>query len=477
MEDIRPGNRPPEALPGALRAARYVLLVVLLLLFSEALLPRLFSSETDTEGSVFLRYLWLPTYFCIFMLGVSRWRQMSQIIARVPFLAGLMILSLVSVLWSIDPGLTQRRAVAVIFTTLFGLYLATRFDWRDLLILFAVVWIILGLGSFITGAVIPSFGVMQEEHSGAWRGLWWSKNDMGGQMSRAAFLMLFLTIADRSRRRVWFGAMVLCVMLVLLSTSKTALLGMLLAGGIVAVLVWMRRGPVTIIALTWLGVTAISIGGLTLVFAPDFLFGLIGRDASLTGRTEIWNALGYAIADRPWLGYGYGAFWATESAPAILVRETVEWHAPTAHNGWLETSLSLGFAGVIVFGLSSILFVWRALRLTMNSLSGVFVLGFLAQFALFSISESIIMQQNSIMWVMFSALAGKLACETVERRAATRTSSFDRNRNRLSLSTAMLPRLEQGSAVEAEINPPENLAKAARRPIQIDRAVWAPGNE
>ena len=35
----------------------------------------------------------------------------------------------------------------------------------------------------------------------------------------------------------------------------------------------------------------------------------LGRSATLTGRTRIWQMSLDNIAQRPWLGYGFGAFW------------------------------------------------------------------------------------------------------------------------------------------------------------------------
>ena len=235
-------TRQRSALPELLEAAGYLLVLLLLLLFSEAWLPRLFSSETDLEGSAFLRYMWLPAYLAIFLFGLSCWKDMLRTVIRMPFLVSLMLISLASFLWSIDPALTQRRSVAVTFTTLFGVFLAVRYDWRSLLILLGILWLVLGIGNFISGAATPSFGIMSELHTGAWRGLWWEKNELGGQMSRAAFLMAFLMIVDKDHRRLWIGALLLCAALVLLSTSKTALLGMLLGFGILVIATWMRRG-------------------------------------------------------------------------------------------------------------------------------------------------------------------------------------------------------------------------------------------
>ncbi len=53
--------------------------------------------------------------------------------------------------------------------------------------------------------------------------------------------------------------------------------------------------------------------------------------------------------------------------------------------------------------------LWRAGHLSLSSPAGVFALGFLAQFLLFAMSESIIIAQNSILWATYAFVGAKLA--------------------------------------------------------------------
>ena len=382
---------------------------VCLVLFSEGLLPRLFAHEHDPESSAFLRLLWLPVYVLVFAGCASRVVTVFAAAVRLPFLIALLALAAASFTWSLDPAVTERRAVAVIATTLAGLYLAARYDWRTLLRLLGAVWLFMAIVSLVAGLVAPGFAIMTEVHPGAWRGLWWEKNSLGGHMARAGFLCAFLLVLDRPWRLIWGVAVLLCTALVLLSSSKTALLGLLVGFGVLVAGAWSRRGVVTTLSGLWVGVMLISGFAALLVFAPELVFGLLGRDATLTGRTDIWAALIDAIGDRPLLGYGYGAFWQLDSMPAYRVRAATEWLVPTAHNGWLETALAVGLVGLCLLLASFILFVARAAWLAIHNWLGVFALGVTAQFLLFSLSESIALQQNTIVWVTYVAVAAKTA--------------------------------------------------------------------
>lgn len=382
---------------------------ICLVLFTEGLLPRLFASEYDTDSSAFLRLLWLPVYGLVAIGCLWKFRTMVSLAARMPFLIALLAVTAASFLWSLDPALTQRRSIAVVATSLAGFYLAARYDWRTLLRLMGVVWLFMAVVSIGSVIIAPGFSIMTEVHPGAWRGLWWEKNTLGGHMARAAFLCAFLYILDRPWRPVWGVAVVLCSALVLASTSKTALLGMLLGFGILFAGWVSRKGAAITITGLWTGIILSSGFAAIMIIEPGIILNLLGRDATLTGRTDIWSVLTDAILDRPLLGYGYGAFWQLDSMPAYRVRSATEWLVPTAHNGWLEVALSVGLIGLALLLANFVLFVLRAAWFSIDNWLGIFALGVAGQFLLVSISESNALQQNAIIWVTYVAIAAKTA--------------------------------------------------------------------
>ena len=399
----------PAAQPTVISRWELGALFVVLILFTEGVLPRLLTSGGSADGSSLLRILWLPVYGLAIAGALWKAKAVTITALKMPFLIVLTGLGLFSFLWSIDPALSQRRGIAIMATTLAGIFMGVRYDWRTLLRVLGLVWIVTAALSFITALLVPSFGVMNEIHVGAWKGLFYEKNQMGGHMARAAFLCGFLFIMDAPWRRLWGAGVCLCVLLVLLSTSKTSLLGLLLGFAILGAGIWMKRGIVTGMTSAWLGVVLAGTFAGVMVFAPEVVFTALGRDPSLTGRTDIWATLIDMINQRPMLGYGYGAFWALDSEPAYWVRVLVEWDAPTAHNGWLEVAIALGLVGLACLVLDFMMTIYRAARASIDTWTGVFALGVCAQFLLFSLSESISMQQNAIVWVTYVAVATKLA--------------------------------------------------------------------
>ena len=91
------------------------------------------------------------------------------------------------------------------------------------------------------------------------------------------------------------------------------------------------------------------------------------RDAALMGRTEqqntlsgrlpIWEALVPHIAERPWVGHGYGAFWTAARVDAVST--DVGWALSASHSAWFESAAEAGVVGV---GLLAAVFLLGALR-------------------------------------------------------------------------------------------------------------------
>ncbi len=389
------------------------LALVAMLLFSQALLGPLFTNPTDPDGGEALRLIWPPVYLLtlgfIALHPVNVWRVLLRSWPLV-LLGGL---TLISAVWSIDPGTTVRRGLAVVMTLVFGLWLAARYSWPDLIRLIALMFAILAVGNGVAGALFPGFGVMNEIHVGAWKGLWWEKNTLGAMMAWASLSFLAAGFAARSRmeQRIWFGLVLLSAALVLLSTSRTALLALLICTAGPVGIALTRRGFGFAALAIFAGLCGLaSILGV-LIVGPGVILEALGRDATLTGRTDIWQGLISTIMAQPWTGYGYGVFWSVENGPVFWIRQATAWEVPTAHNAWLETALSLGLPGV---GLA-VFVIFKGLVGAISRLfSGVeayWAIPFLVAWLGISMSESNLLQQNGLVWMLLSATLAKLASD------------------------------------------------------------------
>lgn len=393
-----------------LRWAEEIIVFVLLFQFSTALVALLTTDPNDLASqSMLARNLWYPGYLMVLLLTLRWFPRVLRMAVFNPLLVVCVLWCGVSYVWSIHPDVTLRRSIALLMTTLFGLLLAARYDWNELVQRLAFVFLVTAFISLFLGIAIPSLGQMQEIHQGAWRGAWLEKNSFGVRMAMGLALMMCAFAMQPKRWWLWVPGGVLCFGLVLMSTSKAALLAALVAiSGFLVIRVF-RRFPILRIPVLYGVVISVSILMFLVIFMPDMMFELIGKERTLTGRTDIWHELARAIQAKPWFGYGYGTFWQDLNGPSYWVRLDLEWGVPTAHNGWVETWLSAGLVAVILFGLlylgSLLLAVGRLYR---GGVENYWVILSTVLFLMISLSESTILQQNDLSWVIFVATSAKL---------------------------------------------------------------------
>lgn len=399
-----------QAVRKALYWTEQIVVFLLIFQFSAALVALILTDPTDMDSeSMLARTLWYPGYLMILGLTVVHLPKIVRMAVFNPLLIICVLWCGISFFWSIEPQVTLRRSVALLMTTLFGLFLAARYDWNGLVQRLGAVVLTTAVISLFLAVVLPSYGVVQEIHEGAWRGAWLEKNSFGLNMAKGLLVMMCAFAMRPNRWWIWVPGGLLCFGLVLMSTSKAALLAALVAiAGFFAIRVF-RRFPVLRIPLMYMIVISVSGFAFLMIFMPDAMFELIGKERTLTGRTDIWNSLIVAIKENPWLGYGYGTFWGDPLGPSYWVRFSLEWGVPTAHNGWMETWLSAGAVAVIMFGFLYLMTLILSLdRLYRGGVENYWVIMSTVLFFMVSMSESTILQQNDLSWVIFVATSAKL---------------------------------------------------------------------
>jgi O-antigen ligase len=138
------------------------------------------------------------------------------------------------------------------------------------------------------------------------------------------------------------------------------------------------------------------------------VFTMLGRDPTLTGRTDIWSAVLHSGSERPWLGYGYNAFWQEWNGPSAAVLTEIGWEAPNSHNGLLDLWLELGFAGVgaLLIGLISAARAGLLSARRAPTIAGLWPLVFLSYLVLINVSMSVLLRPHSLSWILYVALLG-----------------------------------------------------------------------
>lgn len=353
------------------------------------------------DGNPLVRASWYPFYLLILVAVVLRARAILKSFWRLSPVYLLMALTLCSVVWSIAPDMTLRRVVAVLMTVLFGLFLGLRGDWRESLQYVGLACIIVAFGNMFLALVLPSIGVDNVVHEGAWKGLTVEKNAMGGDMARAALIFMALVHIDLKNRVVWLIGLALSICCVLGSTSTTALLGIMIPGAFFAVYLVGTRSIFASLSMVYASVVGAGLIVCAIVFFPEAIADILGKDVTLTGRTDIWALVGQRISDKMWTGYGLGAFWVDPYGPSLIILYYLDWIVPSAHNAWLEMGLDLGLPGIVLLTAITVLALLRGAFLLFAK-GNPWPLSAIGQLILFSFSESsILWYQNVFSCSMF----------------------------------------------------------------------------
>jgi exopolysaccharide production protein ExoQ len=132
----------------------------------------------------------------------------------------------------------------------------------------------------------------------------------------------------------------------------------------------------------------------------EILISHLGRDATFSGRTELWSDLLTGPTNRL-IGSGFESFWLGDTAHALW--EKYWWRPNQAHNGYIEIYLNLGLTGLFL-GAALIISTVQTIR---NAPLHEFALrrfqiAYFVIFLLTNITEDVF---KGVMWFFFLLIA------------------------------------------------------------------------
>jgi len=154
---------------------------------------------------------------------------------------------------------------------------------------------------------------------------------------------------------------------------------------------------------------------LILLVDPTDLFAFLGRDATMSGRMEIWSAVLPKIMVHPWLGYGYSSFWLGMGGQASAdLWSILGWPVPHSHNGFLDLTEELGIVGLCLFLTGLIVSFRRGLlwARTRTEMIALWPLAYISFMILFNLTESSILRQDNLFWVLYIATSVSIIYQT-----------------------------------------------------------------
>jgi exopolysaccharide production protein ExoQ len=324
-----------------------------------------------------------------------------------------------STFWSIDPPTTTREAILYGILLLGSIGVAANLEARQLMQLLTYICLFAAAASVVLLIIYPAAATVAQSDSIEFRGIFSQKNFLGEVMVVGVLASLHLLRSGERNRLRHFSILLVLTCVALASKSATSCLTIFCFFSAHVLIALFRRGGV---ARLLSGVGVILLFPIVVVAAvfPDTFLEMLGKDPTLTGRTELWTYVLADIAQRPLLGWGYSAFWSPNDPAAMEISDTLKWFVPQAHNGLLEMLLNVGAMGTAFFIFLWGRNIWLALQCMRTPATALAVTTLLSCFGIFivGISETVLMDRGEPSTSVFYITG--LMCERAVRVARKR---------------------------------------------------------
>ena len=359
-----------------------------------------------SEGNIRFQLVSGTLYLLALVALLNRWRTALAILRDNSLAISLLAFVIASALWSVLPGTSFRRAIALLLSTGFVVFLAARFEPRELLRLLGftlLVHIAISVLAIIGG--LPDT-VHQTSNEGAWRAFSGQKNYFGRLTSISTIVFIALWLHDK-RWRYWaIAGLILAIPALVMSQSRSSWLACIAGVSVVVYFsLFLRPGRIESRLKLALAVLIGSLALLTAILLADIVLSALGRDFKFSGRTRIWEpAIQVGLENHPFLGAGFGAFWTEAGAQLVYARllETNFNLVGNAHNALLEAWLDLGFVGLGLLVATIFAAMFRAFSLCVRGdpyLSGFYCAVILA-LAIYAFSEPVLIEHSDLPWAL-----------------------------------------------------------------------------
>ncbi|MBT8390653.1 MAG: O-antigen ligase family protein [Ignavibacteria bacterium] len=328
-----------------------------------------FKAETT---NIVNQILYVFLFLSSMIIAIKRIDTISLFIKREKYLSLFILLCLASAIWSNYHFMSFKRSFQLLSVSLVVMNALLFIEPSKLLKVLKIIIILYLLitvfsSLFIGAAIDPRFGT--------WRGLSDHKNGLARYGFYCFIISLFFYGGQNklSTKITNYAISFVSVIIVLMSGSST---GIVMIGLIIIISLMfsieeifksLRIGR-TLMILVFLSIISLYI--VINILAPhliDRIPLMLGKDPTLSLRTEIWDYVWMEIEKKIFLGYGFGTYWIMGSTvinqfAAIFGGFMIN----QAHNGYLEIMLQLGLVGITLFAIIVILLIFRIFKLESN---------------------------------------------------------------------------------------------------------------
>jgi O-antigen ligase len=356
-------------------------------------------------------------YFTLIAAGffvlAKRRVRLGEIISNNRLIAAFFIYCLFAVLWSDFPFVAFKRWIKLLAYPIMTLVLLTEPDPEEAFIrLMKRCAYVLVPVSILFIKYFPQWGRGFEQWTGAAdnTGITTNKNELGFDCLIFGFFFFWCfsktwnqekSVARRNELLLCAGFLVMTLWLLKMAHSSTSLASLLI--GIAVVLFLGLR----FVNKKYIGLYVMA--AIVLILFAQFAFGIVdtgigmlGKDPTLTGRTDLWKIL-LAWKINPLMGAGFESFWLGERREKLW--DIYWWHPNEAHNGYLETYLNLGLIGLALMLLLYLFAFSKGCKMLFENFEFArFRLGFLAAFVFYNWTEAAFKALHPLCFIFFTTL-------------------------------------------------------------------------
>jgi exopolysaccharide production protein ExoQ len=395
-------------------------------------------SAQQMEGNPVDRVVILTIQIAGFAILYQRRVTIEKILRANPFLTLFIFYALLSTVWSDYPLVAFKRWVRVLGDiTMVLIVLSEPNRQRAIKRTFITAGFILIPCSVLLDKYFPALSRYYDPFSGGqfFSGVGEDKNMLGMTCLIFGLAILWqLLLAykaaksrTRTRRLIAYGTTLAMVIYLLHTANSMTSLSCFVMGAIVlavTILIKKMRKP-GLMHLMVAGIIGATFAVLFLHVNEKSLLHSLGRNSTLTGRTEIWSAVLHFSAN-PLIGTGFESFWLGPRMLKVWAYNPFAYGVNEAHNGYIEMYLNLGWIGVgILMGLIVTGYKHVMKAFWPDPELGAMRLSFLVVAVIYGFTE-VAFRENCSVWLAFllAIIAVPLPLSKTGSRSGQRLQSF-----------------------------------------------------
>lgn len=307
------------------------------------------------EGSPIDRALYMGLELAAIIVVIARWRRVGSILVKNWPICLFFLFAALSITWSDYPLVTLKHWIKGIGDLMMVLIVLSELDVSDAIkrVFTRLAFVLVPVSVLFLKYYLQLGRVLNLSWQMEPVGVSTQKNGLGELCDFLGLVLLWRLRSaynDREdphrKRRLMALSAVLAMIVYLLWTcnSMTSICTLSMASAIMFLSIRpaFRRKP----ALVHFLVLALFCGAVYALFfqSSGTLLSDLGRNPTLTGRTEIWHAA-LAVRNNGLVGAGYESFWLG-SRLQDMWRAIPGLHVNEVHNGYIEIFLTLGWVGI-----------------------------------------------------------------------------------------------------------------------------------